>query len=290
MTAPAGRPAEEAGGLRFRVVDAFTDEPFGGNPAAVFLLDGPDWPDERWMQRVALEMSVSESAFAVPLTPGSEADWGLRWFTPLVEDKMCGHATLATAHALHQDRGSAGTVRFQTRSGVLTARTADDGSVALDFPRPELAAAQAPAGLARALGAEPDRTFSTGDLGDVLAVFADEAAVRALAPDFAALAALQRATSRPDRGVIATAPAAASSRGHDYVSRFFTPAAGIPEDPATGSAQTALAAYWTAQLGRDRLDGLQVSPRTGRIGTCVRGDRVELTGRGVTVSHGWFLH
>lgn len=105
MTAPAGRPAEEAGGLRFRVVDAFTDEPFRGNPAAVFLLDGPDWPNERWMQRVALEMSVSESAFAVPLPAGSEADWGLRWFTPLVEDEMCGHATLATAHALHQDRG-----------------------------------------------------------------------------------------------------------------------------------------------------------------------------------------
>lgn len=285
MTTPTGMGS----GLRFQIIDAFTDQAFGGNPAAVFLLDGSEWPDEYWMQRVALEMSLSETAFARPLPAGGEADWGLRWFTPLVEDEMCGHATLATAHALHQDRGSAGTVRFQTRSGVLTARTDEHGSVRLDFPRPELAPMQTPIGLGRALSAEPVRTFSTGSLGDVLAVFDDEAAVRGLTPDFAALAALQRATNRPDRGVIATAPAAASTDDHDFVSRFFTPAAGIPEDPATGSAHTALATYWAGQLGRDRLAGLQVSARTGRIGTCVRGDRVELTGRGVTVSEGRFL-
>lgn len=283
-------PAPTAAGIRFRVVDAFTDAPFTGNPAAVFLLDSTQWPDERWMQRVALEMSVSESAFAHPLPAGGDADWALRWFTPMVEDELCGHATLATAHALHQDRGVAGTVRFQTRSGVLTARTDEDGSVTLDFPRPQLAPSPAPAGLVQALGTEPVQTYSTGELGDVLAVFADEAAVRALRPDFATLASLQRATGRPDRGVIATAAAASPDSGYDYVSRFFTPAAGIPEDPATGSAHTALAPYWARELGQERLIGLQVSARTGRIGTCVRGDRVELTGRGVTVSEGRFLH
>jgi PhzF family phenazine biosynthesis protein len=146
-----------------------------------------------------------------------------------------------------------------------------------------------PPGVAEALGAVPDQTFATGDLGDVLAVFADEAAVRGLRPDFAALAERQRGTGRLDRGVIATAPAAPGS-DYDFVSRFFTPAAGVPEDPATGSAHTALAPYWADRLGRDRLVGLQVSARTGRIGTCVRGDRVELTGRGVTVSDGRFLH
>jgi PhzF family phenazine biosynthesis protein len=241
------------------------------------------------MQQVAMEMSVSESAFALPLPTGGEADWGLRWFTALVEDEMCGHATLATAHALHQDRGTAAAVRFQTRSGVLTARTDTNGNVTLDFPRAELAPVPVPAGLAEALGAAPDRTYGTGELGDVLAVFSDEAAVRGLRPDFAALAERQRGTGRLDRGVIATAAATAGS-DYDFVSRFFTPAAGVPEDPATGSAHTALAPYWADQLGQDRLIGLQVSARTGRIGTCVQGDRVELTGRGVTVSDGRFLH
>ena len=285
MTAPAASPA----GVRFRVVDAFADEPFTGNPAAVFLLAGPQWPDERWMQRVAMEMSVSESAFALPLSPGGEAEWGLRWFTALVEDEMCGHATLATAHALHQDRGTPAAVRFQTRSGVLTARTDADGDVTLDFPRAQLTPVPVPLGLAEALGAAPERAYRTGDLGDVLTVFSDEATVRGLRPDFAALAERQRATGRLDRGVIATASAPAGS-DYDFVSRFFTPAAGVPEDPATGSAHTALAPYWAEQLGRERLVGLQASARTGRIGKRVRRDRIELTGRGVTVSDGRFLH
>lgn len=276
--------------MRYRLVDAFTDRPFAGNPAAVFLLDGPEWPDEAWMQLVALELSVSETAFAHPLPPSAGADWALRWFTPLVEDELCGHATLATTHALHADRGHADTVRFQTRSGVLVARTDDDGTVTLDFPRPALSKITPPEGLREALGAEPDEVYDTGSLGDVLAVFDSERAVRGIRPDSGGLADLQARTSRPDRGVIVTAQADTPTSGYDFVSRFFTPGAGIPEDPATGSAHTALGPYWSARLGRPDLTGLQVSRRSGTVMTCIKQDRVELTGKAVTVSEGQLLH
>ena len=121
--------------MRIRIIDAFTDRPFSGNPAAVCLLDGADaWPDEAWMQQVAAEMNLSDTAFAHPLSDGGEADWALRWFTPEVETNLCGHATLATAYAMYRDRGAPGTVRFASRSGVLVAHSADDGTITLDFP------------------------------------------------------------------------------------------------------------------------------------------------------------
>lgn len=275
--------------MRYRLVDAFTDRPFAGNPAAVFLLDGAGWPDERWMQLVAHELSVSETAFAHPLPPGADADWALRWFTPLVEDELCGHATLATAHVLHTDRGSAGTVRFQARSGVLVARTDEAGTVTLDFPRPVLTQITAPEGLREALGAEPEQVYDTGSLGDILAVFGSEQTVGGIRPDFGGLADLQARTPRPDRGVIVTAPADTAAHGYDFVSRFFTPGAGIQEDPVTGSAHTALGPYWSARLDRPHLTGLQVSRRAGTVMTHTKHNRVELTGKAITMSEGTLL-
>jgi PhzF family phenazine biosynthesis protein len=270
--------------VRIRVIDAFAERPFSGNPAAVCLLDGRDWPDEAWMQKVAAEMNLSETAYAHPLAPGADADWALRWFTPAVETNLCGHATLATAHALHTDRGAGGTVRFASASGVLLAHSRDDGTITLDFPAAPPTAIAVPEGLAEALGAELEAAHGTGELGDVLVVLRNEAAVRALAPD---LGAVERISRRDDiRGVIATAAAADPAGGYDFVSRFFTPATGIPEDPVTGSAHTALAPYWSKRLGRDRLTGLQASARTGLVRTAVAGDRVHLTGRAVTVLDG----
>jgi PhzF family phenazine biosynthesis protein len=273
--------------MRIRVIDAFTELPFAGNPAAVCLLSGGDWPAEAWMRLVAAEMNLSETAFAKPLSGDSEADWALRWFTPAVEVDLCGHATLATAHALRADLASLGTVRFRTRSGVLTAHAGEDGTITLDFPAAEVVETEAPGGLAEALGAKPEAAYATGSLGDLLTVFPDEAAVAALAPDQAALGDLTRAHSI--RGVIATAPAADPAGGYDFVSRFFGPAQGIPEDPVTGSAHTALAPYWSARLGRPSLVGLQASPRTGRVSTTLRGDRVLLAGHAVTVLDGSLL-
>lgn len=274
--------------MRIRIIDAFTDRPFAGNPAAVCLLDGDAWPDEGWMRRVAAEMNLSETAFAHPLPPGGGADWALRWFTPTVETNLCGHATLATAHALHGDGATDGTVRFGSRSGVLVAHAHQDGTITLDFPAAPAAEAPVPDGLADALGATPEAAYGTGALGDLLVVLADEATVRALTPDVAALAGL--ADRDGVRGCIVTAAASDPGRGYDFVSRFFAPAQGIPEDPVTGSAHTALAPYWSARLGRDALTGLQASARTGLVRTAVHGDRVHLTGRAVTVLDGTLQH
>lgn len=267
--------------MRIRVIDAFTDRPFAGNPAAVCLLGGDAWPDEAWMRRVAAEMNLSETAFAHPLPSGSGADWALRWFTPTVETNLCGHATLATAHALHADRGAAASVRFSSRSGILVAHSRPDGAITLDFPVAPATEAAVPDGLAEALGARPVAAYDTGALGDLLVALPDEATVRGLAPDVTALARL--ADHDGVRGVIATAAAADPDGGYDFVSRFFAPAQGIPEDPVTGSAHTALAPYWAARLGRDPLTGLQASARTGLVRTAVHGDRVHLTGHAVTV-------
>jgi PhzF family phenazine biosynthesis protein len=274
--------------MRIRVIDAFTDRPFAGNPAAVCLLDGDAWPDEAWMRRVAAEMNLSETAFAHPLPEASDADWALRWFTPTVETNLCGHATLATAHALHADRGAAGTVRFSSRSGVLVAHTRQDGAITLDFPAAPATEAAVPDGLAEALGATPVAAYDTGALGDLLVVLPDEATVRTLAPDLTAVARL--ADRDGVRGVIATAAASDPDGSYDFVSRFFAPAQGIPEDPVTGSAHTALAPYWSARLGRDPLTGLQASARSGLVRTAVHGDRVHLTGRAVTVLDGTLHH
>jgi PhzF family phenazine biosynthesis protein len=270
--------------MRLLIIDAFTDRSFAGNPAGVCLLEAESWPEESWMRQVAAELNLPMTAFAHPLRGHADADWALRWFNPVIEENLCGHATLATAHALHSDRGRAGIVRFSTRSGVLVAQSRDDGTITLDFPAAYMTEVPAPDGLAKALGAEPDATYSTGALRDMVAVLSGEAAVRGLAPDFAALAQLSR---RDDiRGVTVTAIASAVGSGYDFVSRFFSPADGIPEDAVTGSAHTALAPYWSRRLGRDRLVGLQASARTGLVQTEVHGDRVHLTGHAVTVVDG----
>jgi PhzF family phenazine biosynthesis protein len=273
--------------MRIRIIDAFTDRPFAGNPAGVCLLDSGTWPDEAWMRLVAAELS-HETAFARPLPDGADADWALRWFTPAAESNVCGHATLATAHALHADRAMPLTVRFASSFGLLTARTRLDGTITLDFPAASPAETPAPDGLAQALGARPRATYRTGALGDLLATLGDEAAVRSLKPDFTAIARL--AHRNGIRGIIVTAAAADRHSGYDFVSRYFAPASGIPEDPVTGSAHTVLAPYWSHRLGRDSLTGLQASDRTGLVHTAIHGDRVYLTGHAVTVLDGTLDH
>ena len=269
--------------MRIRIVDAFTDVPFAGNPAGVLLLDSPRFPGDGFLQRVAAELNLSETAFAHPLDAGHEpaGEWALRWFTPVTEVRLCGHATLATAHVLRTTGLARDTIRFRTLAGLLTARADGDGTTTLDFPAAPLTAVAAPEGLARALGTDPLTVLDTGpDCGDLLVEVADEATVRALAPDFAALAALS------DRGVVATAAAADPHAGYDFVSRGFFPAVGIDEDPVTGSAHTALAPFWSGRLGSEALTGLQASARTGLVRTRLRGDRVLLTGSAVTVVDG----
>jgi PhzF family phenazine biosynthesis protein len=271
--------------MRIRIVDAFTDRPFSGNPAGVLLLPDADaFPDDTWLQNVALEVNHAETAFAHPLPGGAEADWALRWFTPATEVAMCGHATLATAHVLHTTGVHTGPVRFATRSGVLVATPASDGSVTLDFPTAPLTPADPPRGLAAALGAEPLTVLDTGpNIGDLLVEVTDEKTVHGLRPDLRALAA------HSERGVIATARAEDPAGGYDFVSRCFFPNVGIDEDPVTGSAHTALAPFWSERLGRPGLTGLQASPRSGRVRTELRGDRTLLTGTSVTVIEGDLL-
>ncbi len=269
-------------GMRIRIVDAFTDRPFAGNPAGVLLLDA--FPDDPWLQNVALEVNHAETAFAHPLPAGGEADWALRWFTPATEVAMCGHATLATAHVLHTTGAHRGPVRFATRSGVLTATPGEDGTLTLDFPTARLTAVDVPEGVAEALGARPLAAFDTGpDIGDLLVEVADERTVHALRPDHKAL------TTHSERGIIATARAENPALGYDFVSRCFFPNVGIDEDPVTGSAHTALAPYWAERLGRTTLTGLQASPRSGRVRTEVLGGRTLLSGRAVTVIEGELL-
>ncbi|MFJ3514402.1 MULTISPECIES: PhzF family phenazine biosynthesis protein [unclassified Streptomyces] len=288
--------------MRIQIVDAFTSRPFTGNPAGVCLLPAGPWPDDVRLGQIAAELNHPETAFALPLPAGGEADWEIRWFTPLVEANLCGHATLATVHTLRREGLlTGGPVRFLSRySGLLTARAASegadgaDGEITLDFPAAPVTEVPVPAGLADALGARPEAAFRTGALGDLLTVLPDEATVRKLRPDLAAVAAL---SLREDlRGVIVTAVAEvaagaaatsaedATEDAYDFASRFFAPARGIPEDPVTGSAHTALAPYWAARLGRtDALTGFQASARPGLVTAAVHGDRVHLTGRAVTV-------
>ncbi|MEY9214273.1 PhzF family phenazine biosynthesis isomerase [Thermobifida halotolerans] len=261
---------------RFHVVDAFTDQPFRGNPAAVLVLDEPY--DDTWAQRVAAEFNLSETAFARPVAT-ADADYELRWFTPKTEVDLCGHATLATAHVL-TETGAAGPFRFTTHSGVLTV-TAHDGLLWLDFPANPPHGRQVSEELLAALGGAPVWAgFS--DVGDHFVVYPDEAAVRALTPDLAAVA------RHTVRGVVTTAPAAPGG-SHDFVSRFFGPAVGVPEDPVTGSAHTALAPYWADRLGRTRLEAVQCSARGGRLVVELPADtpgRVRIGGTAVTVSEG----
>jgi predicted PhzF superfamily epimerase YddE/YHI9 len=262
--------------MRIRIIDAFADAPFTGNPAGVVLLGADEWPDETWMRNVALELNQAETAFAHPLTQDSSADWALRWFTPAAEVDLCGHATLATAHAIAQP----GTIRFATRSGVLLATSRLDGSITLDFPVNHPIPAPIDPTVGHALGAEVTAAYTTGALGDLLVEVQDEETVRGLKPDLITLATIDV------RGVIVTARASSPNGSYQFVSRFFGPAVGVPEDAVTGSAHTALAPLWSARLGSTTLTGLQASARTGFVHTVLKGDRVELTGRAITMLDG----
>lgn len=259
----------------YRVIDAFTDRPLAGNPAAVLILE--DAYDDAWAQGVAAEFNLSETAFARPAGGAGEgpgSDYELRWFTPTVEIDLCGHATLATAHAL-VELGVPGPYRFSTRSGLLTVAERD-GRLWMDFPAKPPAAVAAPEGLAQALGAEP-LWVGVGGADDLLVEVADEAAVRALAPDTAAIARL------PYHLVIPTARAEGEA---DFVSRVFAPRVGVPEDPVTGRAHTVLAPYWARRLGRDELSAHQASARGGDLLLEYRGDRVLIGGHAVSVARG----
>jgi predicted PhzF superfamily epimerase YddE/YHI9 len=249
-------------------VDAFTAEPFAGNPAAVCILEGP--AEEGWMQNVGAEMNLSETAFLYP----EEDGFNLRWFTPTVEVELCGHATLASAHVLWTEGylPEAEEARFHTQSGLLKAARRGEW-LELDFPALEVEAAEAPPELHAALGAEA--AFAAKTRFDYFLEFPTEEEVRALAPDFGLLRALQV------RGIIATAPAA-SDEFH-VVSRFFAPGAGIDEDPVTGSAHCALGPYWGEKLGQEELVCFQASRRGGIVRVRLAGDRVRLGGQAVTV-------
>ncbi len=255
-------------------VSAFTRRPFAGNPAAVCLLDAPR-PDA-WLHSVAAQMNLSETAFLWPEGDGQR----LRWLTPKVEVDLCGHATLASAHILYETgrRPSTLAIRFHTRSGTLIVEPSG-GELVMDFPARPAQEAPTPPGLAAALGAEVRWSGQNGM--DWLVEVSGEAELRGLTPDMAALAKL------PVRGVIVTA--APASPGVDFVSRFFAPGAGVPEDPVTGSAHCCLAPFWAARLGKTEMHAAQVSARGGEMGVRVAGERVFLTGSAVTVLRGELL-
>lgn len=260
--------------LQIFQVDAFTDKPFRGNPAAVCVL--PEAGEERWMQAVAMEMNLSETAFL----HGVEDGYNLRWFTPAVEVDLCGHATLASAHILWQtgllkpDEQA----RFHTRSGLLTAQPRGE-LIELDFPATPESPTAAPDRLEEALGLKAKYVGKTRF--DYL-VEADSArTVRALQPDFTLLRRL------PVRGIIVTS--ADETGEYDFVSRFFAPASGIDEDPVTGSAHCSLGPFWRQRLGKDQFNAYQASPRGGMVRVQVQDDRVLLGGKAVTVMRGELL-
>jgi len=255
-------------------VDAFTDHLFGGNPAAICWLDHE--ADPQWMQCVAAEMNLSETAFVRQLPEGLE----LRWFTPTVEVDLCGHATLATAHALWWSNlvPQGEPLKFQTASGVLTCTQAGE-FIELDFPATPAVPVDIPVELSAALGATP---LSLGKSRfDYLALFESAAIVRSLRPDFRKLEQI------PVRGVIVTAPSA--DPRYDFVDRFFAPAVGVDEDPVCGSAHCCLTPYWAERLGKTELTAHQVSARGGHLRLKLNGDRVILGGQAVTVWHGELL-
>jgi predicted PhzF superfamily epimerase YddE/YHI9 len=265
--------------MRFLQIDSFTDRPFAGNPAGVCLLDEPR--DDAWMQAVAAEVNAAETAFLQQCDePGR---YRLRWFSPAVEVDLCGHATLASAHALWQTGWGAtappDALLFDTRSGTLGAERVD-GDIRLDFPADPPVALSDPELVdlvTKVVGIEARWVGRNSD--KYLVVATDAAAVRAVTPDIAGVRALDA------MGVIVTAQADPGDRA-DVVSRFFAPAVGIDEDPVTGAAHCCLGPYWASELGRDTLLGYQASARGGYVGVTVVGDRVLLTGQAVTVIRG----
>lgn len=255
------------------VVDAFTDRAFAGNPAAVLVMDAA--APAAWMQSLAAEFNLSETAFLVPT--GESDVWQLRWFTPVVEVDLCGHATLASAHVLFESGLADEVVAFDTRSGRLSVARDGDG-YAMRFPATAMRSVDSERdAIGRQLGAAPDELL----LGpNYFAVYGSQAELAALKPDFNALAGLPER-----RGVICTAPGEAGS-GLDFVSRYFVPSCGINEDPVTGSAHCALAPYWARRLGKDSLRAQQISARGGDLLLRVDGDVVVIAGQAVTTLQG----
>ena len=252
-------------------VDAFAAAPFTGNPAAVCLLENE--AKVGWMLSVAAEMNLSETAFITPHEDG----FGLRWFTPATEVDLCGHATLASAHVLWETGrlAEADTARFHTRSGLLTAKRTGDW-IELDFPATPAESIEPPPGLSDLLGSVPK--FVGRSRFDLLLELTDAEELRDLNPDFVGLSSL------PVRGLIVTAKSDVPE--FDFLSRFFAPAAGINEDPVTGSAHCALAPFWAKRLGKDEMTAFQASPRGGVVKVKLVGDRVLLRGQAVTVLRG----
>jgi PhzF family phenazine biosynthesis protein len=255
-------------------VDAFTSRSFAGNPAAVCVL--PAARDEAWMQNVAREMNLSETAFLVRQNDGFQ----LRWFTPAIEVALCGHATLASAHVLwecgHLKRGEQ--ARFHTLSGLLTADQQGDW-IEMDFPVKPEEQADPPPRLTEALGAEPK--YVGRNKFDYITELESDAVLRSLKPNFSLLSEL------PVRGVIVTARS--ETAGFDFVSRFFAPGSGVNEDPVTGSAHCCLAPYWAKRLGKTEFLAYQASPRGGVVRVRLNGDRVLLGGQAITVLRGELL-
>lgn len=267
--------------IPFYTVDAFTDTPYEGNPAAVCLdIDGLAEPA---MSAVAREMNLSETAFIYE--PDAEGFRRLRWFTPAVEVPLCGHATLASAHVLLRELGSSGPIRFRSASGPLTVHDEGDGGLRMDFPADAPAPGDAPAGLPGALGlATPRGRFLRGRNLAVL-VLERESDVMGLRPDFAALGRVD--LGRGAMGISVTAPA--GDDGADFVSRFFAPWVGVDEDPVTGVAHTVLAPLWAEELDRTELRARQGLARGGELRVAYRGERVDLIGHATTVAYGRLL-
>ncbi|MEN9404176.1 MAG: putative isomerase YddE [Verrucomicrobiota bacterium] len=253
-------------------VDAFSSQLFRGNPAAVVPLER--WPDDRLLQQIAFENGLAETAFFVPVTPGR---YHLRWFTPKAEVDLCGHATVATAFTLFTQLGFGGShLEFDSRSGPLVVHRLSDGRIELDFPARPAVPMPPPPALLQGLGARPAH-YAQAQAN--LAIFNTAAEVLALQPDFAALATLEQ------YGTIVTAP----GTDCDFVSRFFAPRVGVPEDPVTGSAHCVLTPYWAQRLGRPRLHARQVSARGGELWCELAGDRVKIAGHATLYLQGHIL-
>ncbi len=258
--------------MRIYQVDAFTDQPFRGNPAVVCVLDLA--PQEKWMQDVASEMNLPETAFLIPTSGG----YTLRWFTPNSEVDLCGHATLASAHILWE-RGYLRQEQeaiFHTKSGILSAKN-NEGWIQLDFPATPEESVEAPVSLIEALNIKP--LYIGKSIFDYLIEVESEEVVKGIAPDFTRLMEV------PMRGVIVTA----KSKEYDFVSRFFAPEIGIFEDPVTGSAHCCLGPYWQKRLGKEKFNAYQLSARGGKLRVQVARDRVLIAGKAITVMEGSLL-
>lgn len=251
--------------IKLYQVDAFTSRLFGGNPAAICILE--QWLDDSLMQRIAAENNLSETAFVVQQGDG----YGIRWFTPNSEVDLCGHATLAAAHVLFEHHAFPGKkIIFQSRTSGGLAVMKEDGSLTLDFPADSFEQVRAPQELVEAIGREPVEIYR--GRSDYLMIYEEQGEIEAISPDYRQLAGMDL------RGIIISAPGIDT----DFVSRFFAPRLGINEDPVTGSAHTTLTPYWAKRLGRSSLSARQLSGRKGELKCRLLGDRVHITGRAVT--------